>query len=366
MAKASTIVLQLRNIMPRLTNLFTLEVAVDSLTRSGSTVTGVTLTPHGLANGQVIHIAGAKAPVLVTELTQTDNVAHGLVDLSTPHDLTEGYQETIEITGADQAAYNGAALPLLSVPNRYEFTYQISGDPASPATGSPILLFDGKARGYDGQFIVTVVDANTFTYTITEEPYEQAYGTIKLVTGSRITAAIDIERAIQTYTEQETNEFWGWVVLNHTDISKDRFTLSDATALVQPGSQVYLWELQRVSFYVIAPTVNELAGARVMDQMQDIRSFLYKALLLFSVPTGLSANDQKFGIAPVGHRPYKYLKAYYVHEFEFEILSIIVNSDGLPPDVNVAFRDIFMTLNRNNPNQPMTLGVNLDDEPYQD
>lgn len=68
---------------------------ITSLTRSGTTATATTSTPHGFANGA-----------------------------------------TVSVSGADQSAYNGNRVITTSGPTSSTFTYTVTVSPASPASGS--------------------------------------------------------------------------------------------------------------------------------------------------------------------------------------------------------------------------------------
>lgn len=90
-------------------------VAVTSITRSGGTATATTTTAHGLATGEITQISGC---------TQTEYNKFA----------------TITVTGATT------------------FTYSVSGSPASPATGSPLVT-----KVYFPQWAVISEALNGFT-----------------------------------------------------------------------------------------------------------------------------------------------------------------------------------------------------------
>lgn len=153
--KITDVVNQLKAVIPKYTDDFSTVLSVSSLARSGSTVTATTTTPHGLNNYKGIFatyadliaayptattndfafvtatgtqwvwggaasmswintnsnslsvkvlITGAKTPILLTSLTQINGYASAIC--ATKHNLTKA-SETVEISGADQALYNG-------------------------------------------------------------------------------------------------------------------------------------------------------------------------------------------------------------------------------------------------------------------
>lgn len=362
MAKASDIIARLKTIVPKLTNLFSDTVSISSLTRVGGTVTAVTATAHGLTTGNYINIAGAQAPVQITTLTSANGIASATT--SAPHDLTkapdEPYTPPIKVQGADQSEYNGSALTLLSVPNRYSFTYQISGTPVSPATGNT-LLFDGRERGYNGKKQIAVVDATTFTYAISEVPLSPAIGTITAQLKTRISGGITLDRCIQAYSAQiSATKLWAFVVLGDVTSNKDRQVFSDASYSPTPGIQFQQRIFQPFHIFVVVKAVDEIAGRSVRDLMEDVAPIFYKTLLKFGFPTGLE-NDNPFLTSFAGHSYQEYAEAYYVHAFSF-LTQCDITEDDVSTVENVAFRDLDLTIT-NSPDEPIDNEVNLDDDP---
>jgi hypothetical protein len=366
MPKASTIISQLIATLPHLTNLFTEENSVTTLVRSGVTVTATTSAPHGYVTGQFVTITGAKAPVLVTSLTRIDTISSGVVDLTTPHDLTELNEDhdKITITGTTQTEYNVTDLQMLSAVNRFQFTYTVTGSPITPATGT-ILLWDGKERGYNGTFQITVTSPTTFTYAITGTPYPNPYGTITARTGYRISGAISGSRAQEVYTKQtDKNKLWGFVVVGNSRASKDRLTLNDGITTVRGGGTEGLRqaELQEISFFVFLPIVDEIAGREARDLVEDVKTYLFKSMLRFDPGNALSDQTQ-YQLVFVESKLATYTDAYIIYEIVFEARTDITDLDCFFPGIDVAFRDISLIID-NSPDELMLLGVNLDDIPY--
>lgn len=82
--------------LPWLNKLTTGTIVISSITRSGSTATATTATAHSFATGSIA-----------------------------------------TISGATQAEYNGSFI--VTVLSNVQFTYTVTGSPATPATGSPVL-----------------------------------------------------------------------------------------------------------------------------------------------------------------------------------------------------------------------------------
>lgn len=164
---------------------------VSSITRSGSTATVTTGSPHPLKTGDTVVISGAvqteyNGSFVVTVPTDqlsnknvftytvsgtpatpaTGTITYNRAVLSitrsgstatatfaTPHGFITG--QIVGISGADQAEYNtanGPALQPIFVTSPTTFTYTVSGTPASPATGTIVVASEpGLPRG--GQLI---------------------------------------------------------------------------------------------------------------------------------------------------------------------------------------------------------------------
>jgi hypothetical protein len=361
--KLIDVIAQLHLAVPRITNLFTEELTVASLTSSGTTATLVTTTEHNLVTGQCINISGALTPNTITTLTQTDNIASA--ETAANHDLTEGFIgapiDEVFIEGANEADYNGTH-ELLTVPNRRNFTYQIANDPASPATGSPILLENLK-YGYNGLHIVTVVDATTVTYTLPKAQGSPAGGDIVCRVSPRITGSITPDRAIDAYTRQQSNKMWAFVTLGNRFASKDRAEDNDTTAAPGKGMDYRQLVIQPVAVYVFIPSSDDIGGRAARDQAEEILPILCSSLLRVRLPTGFSESAYS-GLVFSSDNFYAYNGAFYVHEYIFESTSYIAYADTYVPDFGVAFREITSDIISSISNEIiMTDGVNLDDDP---
>jgi hypothetical protein len=77
MPKAYDIITQLKSTLPLYTNYFSDEFSVTSLTRSGTTVTAVTSTPHNLQTDYYVRIIDAITPFTLQSLTRSGNTATG-------------------------------------------------------------------------------------------------------------------------------------------------------------------------------------------------------------------------------------------------------------------------------------------------
>lgn len=212
--KADDIVRQLFAVLPRLTNLFSQELSISSLTRSGTTVTAVTASNHLLSTGDYVNILNAKAPITISSITRDIPILSiersgqtAVVTTNGNHNLPDGTNVTI--SGADQTEYNVTVN--ITVLSRSKFSYLVNGAPITPATGIVSLRLTSLAiattisdhdltesQRLDGQpltvdiegadqteynginNLIVVPNRQTFIYEIDGDPATPATGTIYL------------------------------------------------------------------------------------------------------------------------------------------------------------------------------------------
>ena len=123
---------------------------IESLQSVGSIAVALTNIDHEIDRYIHIGIGGAdndtyngrfvcrgvtdltKTPVVITSLTRSGSTV--TASTATPHNLSQ--YEAVTTSGANEAEYNGDVV-VTSTPSATTFTFEISGTPASPATGSP-------------------------------------------------------------------------------------------------------------------------------------------------------------------------------------------------------------------------------------
>lgn len=363
--KAEYIIRQLYDTVPFITDYFSETVNVTSLSRSGSTVTAITSVPHGLLTGQYVNITGAKTPTLITSLTQSNGIATAVTNQD--HDLTEGgWFPNVEISGANQSGYNGT-FELLRVPNRITFTYKLTSNPTSPATSTgDILLLTAGIGTYNGRYAVTVVNSTTFTYQIDSTPYSPPSGTISLKKNIRISGAATLDRAVEGYTKQATNKLWAFVVLDDTQINKDRFLRNDMVATRSTADDYRMRVIKNFSVYIFAPSTEGISARTERDLMEDIEVILYKSLLAIKIPSPYTEPTWSL-VTPSGNGISEYNRAYYIHRFQFQTSFDILIEDTAYNPFTRAFRDI--SLNYYDFTEPLdgqiiaSADFSLDDEP---
>lgn len=379
--KAADVVIQLRKVLPTLTDLFTTTVNISSLTKSGDTVTAVTSAPHNITNGDVVNIQGALTPFDISSLTN-DGDWTAIAETLQAHDFTQGYPTIAELINADQSEYNGEIISrkranykeplardkaidreLLSVPNRKKITYAITGTPASPATGSNIRIIQNFPFGYNGLHQITVVDPTTFTYQETKELASPAEGTnIKAHFGYRISHLINPERMIESYTVQPPDEAYAFVVLGAQRASRDVYTNSDFTIEFMRGIDYRQSVAQDYSVFVILPTKTSIGAGNFADFFsQEMNKYLIKSLVGVEFDS-LFTNRVQYLTAFIGNSPLLYETAFYVHEYQFTQSYYLTLDDTADNDTSVAFRNLELKFD-SDAGELMSTDVNLDDDP---
>lgn len=98
------------------------------------------------ANVNLAFHASKVGPFSVTSITRSGTTA--TLTTSTPHGAPAGTYSRVSITGADQSAYNGAQTLQRTGTNTW--TYEVSGSPASPATGTIVAVINEFTAKWDG------------------------------------------------------------------------------------------------------------------------------------------------------------------------------------------------------------------------
>lgn len=375
MIKAQDIIAQLQVLLPAQTDLFTdNDIAITSLSQSGTTVTAKTSSVHNLTTGSYVSITGATTPIAISSIScvknsgNSNNTSLVTVTLASDHDFTERFDFKTTVSGVTQLAYNGT-FDVLNVPNRRQFTYELPSVPITPGTGNNKRILDDLGFGYNGLQQVTVVDQFTFTYQVTSVLGTPAEGSPVMRGNIRVGGAMTLERAQQVYTKQAINKLWAFVVLGGNVISKDRNVSTDANSTLAPGDEYRMRIISNFSVMVFAPTAaNDLSGRIARDQIEDVRVALYKSLLRAKFKPVLSS-EALYLVTTPGDRLAAYNTAYYVHEFVFEIVADIVLEDAISGDIGRAFRNF--TMQQIDPSKDDGTNVimeidnaNLDDVPF--
>ena len=335
--RASDIITQLSVLLPQLTDKFTTDVSVLSMTRSGTEMTVVCNEQHGLEVGQAFAITGTDVPI-PSSVSRVG--VKGTLIATTDHDLTAPIADTIRITGSNDPEFNGT-FPVTQIKNRRTILFEIADTGPFFATGSPVLRdAESKLRDYNSTYEVTdVVDAATFKFNHSVSGLPAPDGTIVLRTKPRISSGINIERILALYTEHGVDEYWAFVVLEGVTASQSRFIESDALDNQQRSANFRQQLVEPFTVYVFIPVETEIAAREARDAASDLLRPLLRSLLFSKLSTGLYA-DVLNTVQFAGHDVFSYDSSVYIHSYSFQQVAEIYEEDTVGPDLDVAFRDI--------------------------
>ena len=339
--RASDIVLQLKDVIPTLTNRFTDELTIASIVVSGSGALVTTTVDHDVAVGDFVNVINVITPNPITSLTASGLIA--TVTTQNNHDLTEDRfgRCTINVSGADDAAYNGVHT-LLTVPSRTTFTYQLDTVPAlSPDTGAAQLLELFSRRGYNGSHVVvTVPSSTTFTYAIASFlPLISGLGGLVRLR-HRITRSESSDSALATYSKQGLGKLWAYAVLDNNGASKNRNVESDAGQQITAGTDTRQNVIFNASIFVFFPAVGDIRAGLVRDLAQsEILVNIIGSMVGANLPTGLT--EYVWGkVTYNGDNKAFYDGAIYAHEYIIEQTGDITFCDRVPTSLTVPFQQI--------------------------
>ncbi|MCK5602300.1 hypothetical protein KAR91_10535 [Candidatus Pacearchaeota archaeon] len=297
-------------------------------------MTATTATDHNLTTGDVVSIRGALESLSITSLTREGSVATATT--ASNHDLTEGFQDTVNISGADQSEYNGAQT-LLSVPSETTFTFSVSDSATTPATGT-ILLNEDKAFSYNGVFNITVTSSTTFTYTVTRD-LSVENGVPEMSINPRIWPVPDIDRAVAAYSEQDPDKYALFLTQGSTTANRDRDTRTDASYEYIRGQEYRQTFIQSLDLYVFAPTADTVNAGNVRDTLEDVRFDLIKSLAGAFLDSG-SSDTARRAVTYVDDDLEQYNGAYLVYRYTFENVYDITNDDIFEPLDSVVIQNL--------------------------
>lgn len=360
------IVFHLQKYLPTYSDKFTTELTTPTATAAGTTVT-VNAVDHDLLVGDPFVVSsGSFENLLAAVIDNGDGTVRFIT--AQEHDLTEPqqYADPTQLTLVDFGNVWDGPHDIVAIPNR--FTFEIAfpdGETVLPALGAGKLQEVRSAGIVGNQVVATVIDADSFTFEVTDVPSLPTGDVIDFgaVTRLRIYGAANIDRAQDLYNKEVKDDYALFVIMGDADVSKDRQTSNDATAAFTPQNYQKLTVLNNFSTVVFFPTKDDIAGnAAVNDAHGDI----YRALL--AVLYGFQFEDDETALTYVtvstGHGAGVYNSALYTHVYDWQRPDVISAAQGFRLTPEVAFRDIDLTLlNRGDPEAKLTVGINLDGEP---
>lgn len=335
----------------------------------GNTYRVQTDRPHLLSVDDIITMGGLTSPTPIA--TATDDATFLSFDTyGVDHDLTKKPKETKSVTIFDNFGFTYTN-ELINVANRYQFTMKrsnsFSGFPANP-----LFLMQPYSFGFNDTHVVTAVTSDTFDFisnTYLAAPiYAQNYGQAFVNAQFQIGGAIDLDTAIDAYTEQRQTQIWLFPILGTFDSNKARANENDAYATTGQNSDQYQLLIANFCVYAFLPnlgnTLTDIGGRATRDMIEDVvRPFLLSALLRVNFPTYLQAATQS-SVSYAGDSYHQWNGATYIHRFDFQQILTITNADTYNKQITRAFRDLDLELRNQFSDTMYTATVNIDEEPY--
>lgn len=361
--KLSDIVNQMFTLLPQLTGKFTNDISVDSMTRNGTVITVQCKEKHELKVNEAVAFIDSDIPIVISLLTRSGVV--GTLVCATNQDLSNLIAETIRITGATESEFNGT-FTRLNVDNRKTITFTMADSGATTATGSPVLRdASGDLNTYNSTYLVSeILNDSSFNFIHPTTTLANPDGTIIARTNPRISATVDIDSAIASYTKQEIDKLWAFVVLGDVVASIARTHDTDAIAIIPKNSNYRQQIIEPFSVYVFIPVENEIAAREARDVIHDITRPIFRSLLFTQFDTGLYASNLN-SVVFAGHGQHSYDKAVYIHEFLFQQATDIYEEDTVGHDLDVRFNDLDFSIFLDFGTQVnfMSASIDLDDTP---
>lgn len=327
--KASDIVNLLSNSIGKYTNMFSSEVAkVQSMSADENYVYVTTKTPHKLRNGNSVIISGAlrKTPLV--------SIGDGLLITEIPHDLTTNYQKEITIVGTD---YHDGTYPIISIPDKYSCEFDEVYVEQSENKG---YLLESLDYGFNGEFIIEVIDDYNFKYKNKYKVVGEAGGLPEIYTKPMIAAIAVPEDLSKIYNDKTTeSRVVAYVCVEPVESDKDRFISADTNYVNTDGLDYRQRLINRFTIYVVSQAQDYYTAAKIKDDMVDLSVAFFKCLLRQKIPSPYSMKYYS-NVTFVEHGAVDYVGAYYVHSFTFECITDLTIEDVFTDEKSVAFRTL--------------------------
>jgi len=314
----------------------------------GNVATVVTSTPHGLSVDSYVNVTDVVFRNPLINLKSVNGT--GSASSAIQNDLTNGFQNSIEIQGATEAVLNNV-FSIFKSHDRNQFTFNVEPFDTTTGTGSPVLLEPNLER-YTGMFQVdSIVDETTYTIAIVGEA-DFTSDCRSANENSRIAVAFNDQQALSYYTAQKVGDYWAFVLPSGTLVSKQREGNHDFDYINKDGE--YTQDMLRsFSILVLGKVNNENSCAEIMDEcFVDISDALRKSLINYNP---IQVTSQKTSaIAYGGDVNIHYDNAIYGHLYEFSCSVELKNKDGFNPQ-SAAVRRVITDYKDNATNNKLTI-----------
>jgi len=184
------------------------------------------------------------------------------------------------------------------------------------------------------------------------------------VVSHRIARVARLDRAGLSYTKQNANKDFLFVVVGDVVANKSRNNQTDSTD-TDVGGDFYRQQLnQQCAVYLAQNATDTVAAGRQRDKAEAIAPLIFKSILLQAFDTGFTVSERSkltfvsHGFIETGLEP-----PVNMHEYIFEQNAELYLDDTIGVPADVAFRDIDMIFNNQIGNEEFTGSEDLDEVP---
>jgi hypothetical protein len=280
-------------------------------------------------------LTGAKRPREVASLSRVGNT----VTLTTvgQHNYTQGYNcdQYVTVRGADQSVYNGTFL-VTGVTGGRVLTYELAEGvtlPATPATGT--ITIDEERNNVNGSYVVTVVNATTFTFTSPVAISGAIVGNPTIHVRHRITGYLkDLDTFMVNYRQFEGSnpyyqydEPWLLVIPDGVRTSKNKNNRMDTSDVVQANEYIRLHQIHSATLMMIYNTSNQHAfNVSVHDRAIQEASLLFNSVLAYKPPVSAAGQTQT-GFSINAHGPAAVTDNRFLYSMSLDYISYLSYGD---------------------------------------
>lgn len=271
------------------TDLFSSELALESLTYSAGVCTAKTLVDNTVKLNQYICIKKSLVPNLVLSIVVADGIA--TVITTEKHDyitLSECYKDKqkVYITGCYNIELNGE-FTVLDTIDDYTFRYEVVTSFLGQDSNTSIIAYENLVNGYNGFWKVTrIVDTKAFEFS-TGYALRSPAGTMSsmfVALDNYISGYLDLVRFYSCYgdvPEQELNKNKFRMGICRGDKSSVRSSLGVYSTEKDDGFASNYNQLikQVISIYVLCPAMNDITAMASIDKIERLEPIINSAFL---------------------------------------------------------------------------------------